>query len=1075
MNSQLIQIPSTLLRQKLARVAIRLQQQANSDGSNVDYNTLEKSVSEAIQILSKFYSTLSSSSFAPIDATPGAPPAAADFNHNIQDIQDDLLTIFNEFENMEGVVLGEFNYLTSRLNRLNTRIKSVASYLGDYALYSDLATKDAIFFSDSFNSLQRVEVDSPLLNKEQCEVNQEEGIVTLPVNRQAQNDINITDIPVINSNSNGTVGNNEQLNTELHGSIADILDKNADTWFEYERVILEDDGEALVLDITINLGSPKIINAITINPNNFGTKTSVEILNIDTASDGNIYTSIKDDIPIAGFTIEDEENVFLLAPATSKFSGQGIYTFTPRKAKYVHLTLKQSTPYLIVTADDILKFRYAIGIRDVIIEALPYREEGEIISTNYETTEEIKKVVLLCNQNPDPSTISALASIDHFISPDNGITWQQIRPKVSSGEANIVQTIPELIDFNGYSDKTVITSNPVYSLRYKATLKRNTSAFNQDSAELAEEIVDSTELHTPPSTTPFSIALQQVPIKDTLRIIDPNFGSCGYNERFYIGAGIGIATQMGGTQLIIQLSEPFKLDPWGYKKAPISRQIINQNGTLVDVAPEKIYIDGVRWTNGPLTGTNTCYSFDREKGKITFGDGSNGMAPRLDGVIEMSLDSEKIYPDASVNHIAQLNFSATPKKGIEQTTIIDFSEPVSYTQVLNRGAYTHQLKPFILGSTSGLPATTGVYKMYFSDTVVFADPQVYQDGLAEFSDAGDFSVNFDTGIVVTKSATSTIADTYVTYTYTPYRILADDEWGFIPSPNGIANALSIRDSSFRTYSMVPMSISSGVTYFVLRTGALVSGSLKFIDSTTNTIPSTLKQEVPFIDGRTEFLNAIQTSETMSPITTSGLVTIPFKMKISTSTSLPVAFSQPDIFKVEKATQGEVTSGIAGDYWIDRSTVLGSLTGGIYVKLSATQASPGIVHYYYTDPRAVSTGKYSVNNRTGEVYSYNTTGSNITAYCEYTNYSVCYHIAREVTLTDWEYDDVDNKITIKDNEILKLNRIPQSAINNATSDRYYQVSYSYIKSSREAVSELEPYFSPILKNYALRVMTKSGLI
>jgi hypothetical protein len=1078
MNSQLTQIPSTLLRQKLARLAIRLQQQVNPDGSNTDYNTLEKSVSEAIQILSKFYTSLSSSGFIPQNAIAGTPPTAIDFNNNMLGIQDDLLTIFNEFENMESVVVGEFNYLTSRLNRLNTRIKSVASHLGDYALYSNLATKDATFFSDSFNSLQRLEVNSPLLNKEQCEVNQDEGIVTLPVDRQAQGRINITETPAINSNSNGTVGNNEQPGAELHGTITDILDGNADTWFEYERIIQEDDGTALVLDITINLGLPKVINSITINPNNFGTRTPVEIVSLDTASNGNIYTSIKDDIPIADFTVEDEENIFLLAPATSKFAGQGRYTFTPRKVKYIHLTLKQSSPYLITTTSGTQKLRYAIGIRDVIIEALPYKSEGEVISTNYETTEEIKKLVLLCNQNPDPSTVSSLTLIDHFVSPDNGITWHQIRPKVSSGQMGVVQSVPELLDFNGYSDQTITTSNPVYSLRYKATLKRNTTAFKQDSAELAEKIVDTTELHTPPSTTPFTIALQQIPIKDTLRVIDPNFGSCGYNERFYIGAGIGIASQMGGAQLIIQLSEPFKLDPWGYKKAPISRQIINQVGTLVDLAPEKIYVDGVKWTNGPLASTNTCYSFDREKGKITFGDGTSGMAPRLDGVIEMSLDSERIYPDATVNHIAQLNFSATPKKGIEQTTIIDFSAPISCTQVLARGAYTHQLKPFILGASAGLPATTGVYKMYFSSPSVFTSPKVYQDGLAEFATpgTGEYSVNFDTGILTTRTATGTAYDTYVTYTYTPYRILTDSEWDFVPSPNGVANAITIKDSSFKTYSITPMTISSGVTYFVLSNGAIVPGSLKFIDSTTNTTPVTLKQEIPFIDGRTEFLGVIQTSETMVPITgTGGLITIPFRMKISTDTALPVTFSQPDIFKVTRATQSDVAGGSVGDYWIDRGTVLGSPTGGIYVKLGAPQPVPGLVHYYYTDPRAVMAGKYSVNNKTGEVYSYTTTGSNITASCEYTNYSICYHIAREVVLTDWEYNDIDNKIIIKDNEILKVNRIPQSAPVNPTSNRYYQVSYRYVETSREAVSELEPYFSPVLKNYALKITTKSGLL
>lgn len=239
--------------------------------------------------------------------------------------------------------------MVSKLNRLNSRLKSVSSQLGDYILFTNTPTKDSIYFSDSFNNINRIDFNSKLINTEQCEINQIEGVITLPVDKSKQIPINITNTPIINSNSNGSIGNNEELGASLNNNINTILDNNSDTWFEYERVLTVDDNKPLILDLTIDIGEEKIINFLRVNPNNFGTRTSVEILDINTSTNGKDFISIKDEIPIANFLGQDEENIFILAPSTSKFAGQGFYTFTPRKAKYINLVLKQSTSYIINT------------------------------------------------------------------------------------------------------------------------------------------------------------------------------------------------------------------------------------------------------------------------------------------------------------------------------------------------------------------------------------------------------------------------------------------------------------------------------------------------------------------------------------------------------------------------------------------------------------------------------------------------------------------------------------------------------------------------------------------------------
>ena len=377
-NKHLVSDDTQLLRERLNQLSSKLQ----GSLASIELQTQEEYLAEAIRVLQSFYKNLDTPRTETPDIKQDDLPDWDIYDTLWNQLLEDLTVIFAELENVETLTVANFNYITTESNRLTARLKAVSSKLGDYILYSTNPTKDAIFFKDSFNDLSKVEVLSPLLNKQQCEINQDEGIVTLPINYEADSLIRVTETPVINPDSNGVIGNNQELGADYNGDIDVILDNNPDTWFEYERVVLptSDDKEPLVLDMTINLGEEKVINRIRINPNNFGTKTVIQVEAIDTSLDGQVYTSIKDDIPIADFVVEDEENIFSLAPSTSKYAGQGIYSFTPRKAKYVHVTLKQAEPYLVDTVAG-ERLRYAVGVRDITIRGLVYQNAG-VISRN---------------------------------------------------------------------------------------------------------------------------------------------------------------------------------------------------------------------------------------------------------------------------------------------------------------------------------------------------------------------------------------------------------------------------------------------------------------------------------------------------------------------------------------------------------------------------------------------------------------------------------------------------------------------------------------------------------------------
>ena len=952
MNNQITPIPSTLLKQKLAQLAARLQQQVGPDGKNPAFATLEQSVTEAFQMLSKFYKSLSEPSYNPILVHVDTPPLALDFNNNFLSLGDDIISIFAEFQNVQTFVLSEFNYLTTRMNRLQGKMKSVASLLGDYSLFSTNPTKDIIFSSDSFNNLDKIEFNSPLLNATQCEINQEEGIATLPIDRKAQVKINITDLPVINKNSNGTVGNNQESGAQFHGLISDILDGNPDTWFEYERVVSRDDGVALVLDLTINLGSPRVINFIRINPNNFGARIQVEVTSLTTSLDGKSEISVKQDIPVAGFTPHGEENVFVLAPSTSKFAGQGFFTFTPRLAKYVRISLRQSAPYAIVDKSGLPKYRYAIGLRDVEISALPYLSSGELVSAGFTLSDEVRKVSLLSNQLPDATEVSSLVSIDHFISPNDGQTWYQIRPYVSSGTSNTDQTVPELLDFNGVEKTSIPTESPVTSLRYKAVLKRNTDAFKLSPPELAQATADGGELFPMPTGGPYLFSLKETPIVNTIRVLDPSLGRKGDPSSKY-----PIARGTGGPMIV---SLPFATIPTRPKKPTVLSDPLEYPHDF------SVFVDGEMWTEvGTMfTGVNKEYRLSEySRGPlsvvtITFGDDVNGAAVGAGQTVSLSLDTpQQLSFSQGSNHAAPLQF-----------------------QTVN-------------------------------DT--------------------------DRAVLISRTPSGEL------------NYLPSSAWKFTDIQNGMFNAVELSDSYYKTYTMLGESIPAPFTYFNLSQLTPVQGTVVFSDKTV------FIKEVPFIDGVSELQGNIETSIALGALS-SGLNTISLPFPKASGTT-PV-FSRTDIF-----VSSVPTPTVAGDWNVTDRT--------LQVICATSIVDGGTTTYQFVDPNKDLAGTYSINYTTGEVYC-KTPTSGGTVNFEYTLYDFIYDVARIVPSTDWTYDQKKNTVTLKDREILKNLQIPSTG--TGAGAKYYEVAYRYVKSLRDGIIQIEPFFTPILKDYAMKIIVKGKL-
>lgn len=1076
-NKFLLEDKSKLLKTKLEKLSVNL---AGGLG-NKSLSTQEAYIFEVIRVLREFYKSLNEPQLdreliknIHIDDLPDLEL----YNKIWQQTLDDLITTFAELENVENLTVSSFNFITTESNRLTSRLKAVDSKLGDYILYSLSTDKDAFFFKDSFNDLSKIDINSGLLNVSECKVNQAEGIVTLPIDNSQESFVVIKETPIINPNSNGSIGNNQQLDATYNGNLAMLLDDNPDTWFEYERVILKtaDDKEPLTLDITINLGEEKIINHIRVNPNNFGTKTIIQIEEIETSIDGQVYTSIKDDVPIAGFTTEDEENIFSLAPSTSKFAGQGLYTFTPRKVKYVHFIFRQAESYVIDTSAG-ERLRYAIGLRDIDIRSFTYKSEGEVVSVPFESLREIRKVLLETNQNP--TIQSELANINYFISPDDGASWHQLQPKEFDGPSG-ADAVAEILDFNTGDRDQIVTPIAVKTIRFKAVFKREDDRFKEGSSTLNKRVLTIAELHSVPETSPFTLNLERNPVDKTVHVIDPMFGSRGVPESQYI---IGHAQDKLD---IRRYRLPFKNFP-----RPV-RKVLSGGSYYTEEVPASewvhIEVGGEEWTHAttPLDDYTIdlnnlqnfkFFIFNPNNGILEFGDGiSNTTAPADNQPITIYFEPERLFPSkAEDNHIAQLDFPTSNNK--DDFVIKRYDSVLAETETFPRRATIIRL------AQQNIIDTTDITRALLAQGMD-ATAKSFVNGRDELVNTGDWSIDIEKGIIYTYTPTSGTEDASATYTYQPIIELTTNSWDWADT-DLLRDSVQIRDSAWVTSSVIQeLPTTQDLRELDLAKLSVVKDTLELavtvsgIDLPIENSSHPFVKEVDYINGAEELGGEfLQTTENIPTdlVPVANIASFNLKENISTLTiDHSIFFSNSTLFITEV---GGIPAA-PGEYTVDRVAVSGTY-GQVDFYTTIIQTVPGMVTYYFSSPNFSDNGLYSVDYLLGKIFTQRAVDSGgtgaftIGATFQFTDFRAEYRIARQLDLDAYEVDITNQRVTILDKEILKHLMLPHGAMDNRKP--LYLVNYDYVAETREDISDLGAKFSPVLKDFALRVITKGKAI
>ncbi len=969
-NRDLRQIDTTVFLNKLSALLERLNLQYR-DGT---FQTQEDIIGEFNRVLKEFYERASTPFLKLRPAVKGTSPSYLEYNESFQELSWDLDIIFKELATLEKTILKNFNHTLSERDKLTKLVKRVNSKVGDYVLYSEDPIGNTIYFKDSFNDVSKIDFGSDLLSEKQCEIDVTEGVVTLPVGASNTPISKAMKVQIReNSGPGGSIGNYQELGAAPHDDIRDILDSNPDTWFEYERVqrTKAEDTRALVLDLTFYFEEPQVINFVKINPNNFGVQTPILIEQLDTSYNGNNWTSIKDDVPISGFLQEDEENVFTLAPSTSKYAGQGLYTFTPRKVKYLHIVFKQETPYLIDTPAG-ERWRYAIGLRDVEAKAVPYEAAGDVISTAYNSPVEIKKISLLASENP--AEVSELADIVHQVSADDGATWYDIQPQDRSGT-----DVPEIVNFNTSDENSVATPSPVLSVRHRMILSRNTDKFKEGSSTLSSIIEGGSDILGLPSASPMTLGLTRPPVLGTVRLMNPLWGARALD-------GLKIVENIDGKQEtrrpVIRAIGRSTGQPNQEFKEVLSQEI---GVGLVDIWSTNnevvVWIDNdPTWVAvGSFTNANDKEYKITNDGSIVFGnrdttdDSGAGRIPGAGTLIGFTLKEERLIPSANSPYSCDLALSTDGDKKNVKIYRIDEDITIIEGFLLRPGAKVIRLPhKLLVEGAYPTPASTLTFSSSIGSYVAF------QDGSSELS-AGEYSVDWEQGIIYSFDGIDTDADGWtVLYTYTPRIELSESDWDFVVDADRKYNRLSIKETGYADILKEAQAITASVRVVDLGYKSIVPGSITFsLASPFTSIATALPHEVPFVDGETEF----------------------------------------------KKQDAAII--IDGYYSVDYANGLLYVAAG-----DTTAAAPGTMTFRYT------------------------------------NFVACYNISKFMSSDAYTVDAAAQSISLNEREALKLWGDRDADVTNK---RLVKAIYDYVQSTRESIEELEPYFTPIVRDIVLKIL------
>jgi len=792
---------SKLLDNKLAVILEEL----NTELKDSDIAEKELILAKFNGVINKFYNTLSNPLFKLETFKKGTFPNYKYLNLKFKDIENDLKILYREINSLELFLVSNYNTLNTEASSLRGRLRRIASNLGDFRLHATDNLGGATYFTDSFHNTDKIDYDNKLYNEQPCSIDIQTGIVSLPVNTSKTKKYMTEEISIGNG-SNGIAGNNQQLNALLRGELKTISDSNPDSWFEYENVTDEPSITPLIFELKLKLDKDSIINTLSISPTAFATRNYPRITKLEVSIDGKEYTDIISQVPSSAFFEDTRDKVIILNPASGKFSGISKIKIPPIKVRYINIIFQQDDSYIIKTPSGI-KYRKAIGLRDIDIMGEVYEAKGELGSILFTPQDEIKKVSVIANSQ----TAEGLTGIKHYLSVDDGQNWNEIQSVEKIGT-----DIEEILNYNLEGIESIKTSTPAISIRHKAFLERTATGFSaRGGVERRRE--SKSDFRTIGAGTQ-SVTLSQSPIASTVNVRNVSFGSVG-RDQFYLVNTKDII-ERNGNKIVYLPQIPF-----------------TQNST--DIGQEIIRIDNEIWTKtSDLSSENDeakVYEFDYLNNIIKFGDDTNGKKPSSDILFGLEAEQVVITQDSPRKVRLKLDID-----GVKETTSLYRLKPAEQkaNHILPKAAAIHRL------NLTNIQTITIIN----DDASALIAEKIFSNGSSELSIAGDYSVNYKEGVIYTYAETAEETDTIIDISYLPKEIISDFKI--------TDSELEINEEDYITESENELIIIAGATKTIRLTNGFVEPrSIRFLS-----LSDSFKTEVPFKGDGTEFNLGLPASE-----------------------------------------------------------------------------------------------------------------------------------------------------------------------------------------------------------------------
>lgn len=751
----------------------------------------------------------------PLRIKPGTIADPRPLNDLFRSVKEDLEILFRANTSLEDALVFSYNTIATKENDLIGELKTLRSKISTLKLYAREITDDDQYLSLSFTDGTEIGIAT---DGTPATYDEAQGALLLPIVASVSPKISSV---TINDSSNGVVGNNHDRSRQRHGSVQTIIDGSVHTWFEYERITSGRSG-SLRLILNLKLETPTMINRISVNPANLGTSNWVKIEDIQVQV-GQRFVSIKEDVLSPSWDPTDDP--FKLSPAASKFAGQGIFSFSPKLATSIQITLVQDEPYPILNNR---KLRYAIAIREIEIQQVEYSDEAYFTLTPQSFQRAVRSIGLIHNINPFDEK---LAEITYSISTDNGDTWTDLAVLDNKDAAKL---------------EALVLDEKVTDVVLKGKIKRISNGFaevfNQGSSELIDK---STVLRQ--GTTSAPITLEATP-QTYLEVIETRLGAQGdTGNRYFLGAAHG---SLGSTQR-------FEL-PIEYDKNDIS-----------------ILVSGEEWERAyAFTAAGQkkfIYDTTGDKPAIILGDGISIEEEGMGGAVPTA--GSEIY--LKVVPLENPQITST-EEGLEFHLKYDSSKVKDSTKVYAKDLIITQTS-FTAGPGSNriqLPEEHAdiIVSGLFTSELNYIDDGTevpFQNGEVEFENLEDgdyYSIDTERSrIYLSEAIPLTGGDLTVEYGYTLRKLIPSNKWKYAKKKNSIIVDKDAVPTKIRAKTVAARVLSRVIDLdgdgLATRPYSIIKGSIRGVDQNGIIgISRVLETEIEFINGSTEFTRLRSTSD-----------------------------------------------------------------------------------------------------------------------------------------------------------------------------------------------------------------------